>query len=287
MSGAAKPIDRTVIGPPATTTSARGMAGGIRLRVDVIAGRTRITDLECRPPLQVLRAHHIDPERPDLASVIVASPAGGILQGDELTIDIHVGRGASLRVGTQSATRIYRMPDRAARMTVRLEVESAGHLEFLPDPFIPYQGSRLSVRTTWVVAEDASLLSWETIAPGRAARGEILAFEALESTVELLRPNGRLVATDAVVLERGPEMRSPGLLGESLAVGTLFVVHEGFEAPVLREAAGASGHAEVDFGASSLPAAAGAWLRVLASDSHQAIAALEAAHAAARSWLFG
>ena len=85
-----------------------GMHGGVHLRAELIAGRTRITDLACRPPLQVLRAHHLDRARPDLASVILASPAGGILQGDRLTIDIRVGPGATLRVATQSATRLYR-----------------------------------------------------------------------------------------------------------------------------------------------------------------------------------
>lgn len=287
MSVTATPTGSSTVGLRPAALSKRGMAGGIRLRVDLIADRTRITELECRPPLQILRAHHVDPERPDLASVIVASPAGGILQGDELSIDIRVGRGARLRLGTQSATRIYRMPDHGARMTVRVEVEAAGHLEFLPDPFIPYQGSRFSGEATWIVAEDASLLAWETIAPGRVARGEVLAFEAFETRVEVFRPDGRLLATDAVVLDRGLDLRSPGLLGGSVALGTLFVVHDQFDPAVLRAAAATIPHPEVSVGASSLPAAAGAWLRVLADDSHRASAVLDAACAAARTALLG
>ena len=71
-----------------------------------------------------------------MASVILASPSGGILQGDELTIDVRVGRGARLRVLSQSATRIYRAPAGEARMTVRLEVDPGGYLEDLPDALL-------------------------------------------------------------------------------------------------------------------------------------------------------
>jgi urease accessory protein len=262
-----------------------GMQGGVRLRAERIAGRTRITDLACRPPLQILRAHHVDPGRPDLASVILASPAGGILQGDELTIDIRVGPGARLRVGTQSATRIYRAPIDEARQIVRLEVEPGGYLEYLPDPFIPYAGSRFTSRTIAIVSADASLIIEEAVAPGRAARSEILAFERFESTVEIARPDGMLLATDAVVLDRREPMRMIGALGRYVVVGTLLVIRSGFSPSILRDASVDRGGLPVSVGASTLPNDAGAWVRVLAERLGEAVWVLEAAHAAARQVL--
>ena len=262
-----------------------GMQGGVQLRADHIAGRTRIADLACRPPLQVLRAHHVDRERPDLASVILASPAGGILQGDELTIDIRVGPGARLRVGTQSATRIYRAPSGEARQVVRLEVESGGYLEYLPDPYIPYAGSQFISGTSATVAADAALILGEVIAPGRAARGEILAFERFESTVEVARPDGMLLATDAVILDRREPMRVTGALGGYVAVGTLLVVSAGFSPSILRDAAIDPGRPPLSIGASTLPNHAGAWLRVLSETLGEAVGVLNAAHAAARQVL--
>ena len=262
-----------------------GMQGGVQLRADHIAGRTRIADLACRPPLQVLRAHHVDRERPDLASVILASPAGGILQGDELTIDIRVGPGARLRVGTQSATRIYRAPSSEARQVVRLEVESGGYLEYLPDPYIPYAGSQFISGTSATVAADAALILGEVIAPGRAARGEILAFERFESTVEVARPDGMLLATDAVILDRREPMRVIGALGGYVAVGTLLVVSAGFSPSILRDAAIDRRGPAVSVGASTLPNDAGAWLRVLSDSLGDAVGVLDAAHAAAKQVL--
>jgi len=257
-----------------------GMEGGVRLRAERIAGRTRITELACRPPLQILRAHHLDPGRPDLASVILASPAGGILQGDLLTIDIRVGPGARLRVGTQSATRIYRAPTGEARQVVRLEVEAGGYLEYLPDPFIPYAGSQFMSRTTAIVSAEAALIIGEVVAPGRAARGEILAFERFESTVEIARPDGRLLATDAVILGRREPMRVVGALGGYLAVGTLLVIRAGFPPSILRDAANDEGGPAVSIGASTFPNDAGAWLRVLSNGLGEAAAVIKAAHLA-------
>ena len=265
----------------------QGMQGGVRLRAERIAGRTRITDLACRPPLQILRAHHVDPGRPDLASVILASPSGGILQGDQLTIDIRVGSGARLRVGTQSATRLYRAPAGEARQVVRLEVEAGGYLEYLPDPFIPYAGSRFTSRTTAIVTSDAALIIGEAVAPGRAARGEILAFERFESTVEITRPDGTLLATDAVILDRREPMRAVGALGRYVAVGTLLVIVSGFSPSILRDAGNDRGRPAVGVGASTLPNDAGAWLRVLSDRLGEAVGVLEAAHIAARQALVG
>jgi urease accessory protein len=258
------------------------MQGGVQLRAEFVGGRTRITDLACRPPLQVLRAHHVDRERPDLASVLLASPAGGILQGDQLTIDIRVGPGARLRVGTQSATRIYRTPAGGARQVVRLEVEAGGYLDYLPDPYIPYAGSQFTSGTTAIVAADAVLMIGEVVAPGRAARGEILAFERFESRVEIAMPVGTLLASDAVILDRREPMRVVGALGRYVAVGTLLVIRSGFSPSILRHAATNRAGPSVSVGASTLPNDAGAWVRVLSDNLGEAVAVLQAAHTAAQ-----
>lgn len=218
-----------------------------------------------------------------MASVILASPSGGILQGDELTIDVRVGRGARLRVLSQSATRIYRAPAGEARMTVRLEVDPGGYLEYLPDAIIPYAGSRFRSRATFAVAEEGSLIAWEIVAPGRAARNEILAFERFDSSVEITRPDRTLLATDAVVLDRRETIQAVGALGGYLALGTLYLVRSGADPAILRDAVGNTAGSPVSVGASSLPFGAGAWLRVLRERQGTVAALLAAAHRAAVS----
>ena len=259
-----------------------GMHGGVSLRAERIGGRTRITNLACRPPLQVLRAHHAEPARPDLASVILASPAGGILQGDLVTIDIRVGPGARLRLGTQSATRIYRTPTVEAQQLVRLEVEAGGYLEYMPGPFIPYAGSTFTSSTTAVVDSRGALIIGEVVGPGRAARGEILAFERFSSRVGIERGDGELLATDAVILDRREPMRDVGALGPFVAIGTLLVIRPGFPASTLLDGGSPGDRSATMVGASSLPNDAGAWFRALTGQLGEAVRIIAAAGEAAR-----
>ena len=298
-----------------------GERGGVRLAVGVRAGRTRIIDLECEPPLQILRLHYLDPAVPDLATAILASPSGGILDGDDIRLEISVGRGARLHVGTQSATRIYRTPGAGARFNVDVKVEDGAYLEVMPDPYIPYRASRFETTMRCEVAEGGTLLVREIVGPGRAARGEILAFESFESRLELVRPEGEVFATDTVRLDPRDGLESVGLMGRYRCVGSLFVVHPGFPPDVLLAGAaagatsgtrtgvatGAAADPSLDpaigdpsldpamdgsegpasWGASTLPAAAGAWIRVLAREPGMAEAILDGAWAAARAVLIG
>lgn len=285
---------------PAGGRSSAGERGGVRLAVGVRAGRTRITDLECRPPLQILRLHYLDPSVPDLATAILASPSGGILDGDDIRLEVSVGPGARLHVGTQSATRIYRTPGTGARFNVDIKVADGAYLEVMPDPYIPYRASRFETTMRCEVAERGTLVVREIVGPGRAARGEILAFESFESRLELVRPGGELFATDTVRLDPLDGLESVGLIGNYRCVGSLFVVHPEFPPDVLLTGAATGAPADPShdpamgdsdeaaiWGASTLPAASGAWIRVLARDPGMAEAILDRAWAAARAVLVG
>jgi urease accessory protein len=279
------PTERAATDPP--TSVRRGQHGRLLVHAELIAGRTRLTDVQQQPPLQVLRAHNLDADLPDLATVTIASPAGGILQGDVLETTIRVGAVARLTVGTQSATRIYRAPDAPAASTTILDVRPGAYLEYLPDPYIPYDGSRFRAMTTCTVAEDGTLILADALVGGRLARGERFGLESFESVVDILRPDGDLIARDAVTLGADPRVERVGRLGRHLALGTLYVVHAGFGAALLREAALPLEVVDVAIGASDLPNRAGAWLRVLGRDAGSVSAVLRAAWARASIEILG
>ncbi len=219
-----------------TLRGPRGAHGLLRLRAEVVAGVTRLTVVEQRPPLAVMRAHHLDAAVPDLASVTVISPAGGILQGDRLEQVLEVGNGARLSVGTQSAVRVYRAPAAAATSDTRLIVGAGGYLEYLPDPWIPYAGSQLDARTTCIVDPDGVLVVSESVMAGRVARGERFAMERFESLVSIERPDGTLVARDCLRVSRGEPPTEVGRFGDALVCATLIVVGQALACEVLRDA---------------------------------------------------
>ena len=260
-----------------------GQAGHLRLTARRLAGRTRLTELDCRPPLQAMRAHYLDPALQGMAFVTVMSPSGGVLQGDRLELEVRAEAGAQLHLATASATRVYRMPRRGARQLARIHVGPGALVEFVADPYLPYAGSRFVQEGRHEVAESGTLILGEVVAPGRQARGEELAYERFTSAVEVRRPGGELVFRDRCDLEPGTGLGRRGLLGGHCALGSLFVVSPGLSADVLAGAVAGVPQA----GCSELPNAAGAWLRVLAGDSAAAVAVVAAAWRAARVALAG
>lgn len=266
-----------------TTTSTEVAAGGLLLAAQRVGGHTRLTALTCRPPLQVLRAHHLDPALPEMAFVTVLSPSGGVLQGDRLSLAVDAGPRTQLHLDTPSATRLYRMPAGGARQQTRISVGEGAFVELLPEPYLPYAGSRFDHEGTFEVAESGTLIVGEVVAPGRQARGEELDYARFASRLEVRRPDGALVCRDVCRLEPEGGLRRPGLLTGHVAVGTLLVVARNLTPDVLAGATGGPGWA----GCSELPEASGAWLRVLAPDSATAASLVAAGWRAARVALTG
>jgi urease accessory protein len=271
-------LDRITAGP--------GSDGALRLVVDRVSGRTRIVDLECTGPVQVLRCQYRDAAAPDIASVTIASPSGGVLQGDRLRIAVEVRPGARLVLDTQSATRLYRMPERPARIEARFEVGADGWLEYVPDPYIPFAGSETTIDSIVSADATATMLFGEVVAAGRVARGEIFAMTAFHSTVTAARPSGKLLFSDATVLDAEEPLGDPGMLPDGSALGSLYVITASADPEVLRAAIRRLAPASARAGASTLPNEAGTWLRVSANTAG-ARAVVTAGRDAARAALIG
>jgi urease accessory protein len=101
--------------------------------------------------------------------------------GDQLTINVDVGPQTQVQLTSTGATRLYRCRSDTppARQTCTIRIQEGGLLEYLPDPLIPFAGSRYQQYTQIELAQNAGLFWWETVAPGRIARGELFAYDLL------------------------------------------------------------------------------------------------------------
>lgn len=120
-----------------------------------------------------------------MLEVQITNPAGGILGGDVLGVDVDVAPGSSATVVTQAASKAYRREE--ASQTAVFRVGGGAFLEYLPHHLIPYASSNYRQETTFHLVPDAVLLTWDAFSAGRVARGERFAFDRLRARTSVFR----------------------------------------------------------------------------------------------------
>ena len=177
------------------------------------------------PPWKVVRAFaHARP-----ALVHLHNVSGGVLGGDRLALDVEVGDGAAAQITTTGATRLYRHRAGSAdsQQTARFHVADDAELEYLPDPVIPYAGSRHSLSTEVHLGRGATVFWWDVLAPGRLGAGERFSFERLEvhNKISVL---GRPVLREDYRLEPAQrDLAATARMHQSSYMATLYALQEG------------------------------------------------------------
>lgn len=211
------------------------------------------------------------------ATLCLQSPTGGIAQGDRHRLSLRAREGAHVRVTAGAATKVMEMERNYGATRAEVVADAGSVVEWCPRPTIVHANARYLQDTVADVHPTATAFLWDVFVPGRLARGERFDFERVVSRT-VVRRDGDVLFRDGTDL-RGDEADRPGLLGERSVVAAAYAippadVDAGVLADALHEAvAGAEG---VDGGASTLPNGGGAFVRVLADRSPDAVEALEA-----------
>ncbi|OLS97717.1 hypothetical protein BJF90_42320 [Pseudonocardia sp. CNS-004] len=270
---------------------APGKTGVLDLELAPRAGSTRVIRQYQRAPLHIYRPIYLDPVRPDMAFVFLQQQGDGIVQGDRYRVDVDCAPGSAVHLTTQASTKVFAARDNFATQLVNLRVGAGAVLEYLPDPVVPFRGSRLFQRTCLSVAEDATVILGEVLLPGRVAHDEVHAYDLFWAETEAHGLDGTLLFADSMRLRPGHigDPRSPGVLGGYDVVATLYVVCSRMAPPdlvaLLREVLAEV--PDVLAGASELPAGCGAAVRMLGHTSRAVQAAMHAVWNRARTVLLG
>jgi urease accessory protein len=281
-------LDRRVEG--SLPVGAPGKVGVLELVLARHGGTTRVQHQRQRAPLHVYRPIHLDAKLPEMAFIFVQQFGDGFVDGDRCRIDIDCGPDTAVHVTTQTATNLYRSEANFAAQLVDLHVGRGAVLEYLPDPVVPFRGSRFYQRTRLTADPNSTVILAELLLPGRVAHGEIHAYGLYWAETEARRPDGTLLFADTLRLRptEGEGPRSLGLLGGSDVVATLYVVTQRAPAPELVELLRhALTESEVLAGVSELPKACGVSVRLLGATSKVVGAALRTAWNEARLALLG
>lgn len=262
-----------------------GKVGLLDLKLAEIAGMTRIVRQFQQLPLYIFHPLYIDPGRPGMAFIYTLQSGEGLVQGDRYRFDLDCAPGTAVHFTTQAATKIYRMEDNFATQVVNLTIGAGAFVEYLPDPVIPFQGSRFYQRMLLTVDPDASAIVGEILLPGRVARGEIHAYALYYTDIEVRTPDGTLLFADRLKLDAHSACAgSPGLLGPYTVLATFYVITRKLAAGALvdRLRQCLATQPDVLAGVSELPNGCGASVRALGHTSATVGAAMRVAWNEAR-----
>ena len=176
------------------------MRAAARVEVARRDGRDVLVDVRSEPPLTI----RATPDR-----VLVVGSAAGPVGGDQLSLDVVVGAGARLALGTVAATMAWPGPSGApSQQTVLADVGPDAHLRWEPEPLVAVAGCRHRTSTTIRLGAGATAWIVEEVVLGRS--GEAPGDLALAWRVE----------RDGCVLVHHEEQLGPASPGWGSAVTT-------------------------------------------------------------------
>ena len=195
---------------------------------DPVAQRSFLASSSQEPPLRVIRAFANEDSS---ALVHLHNVSGGLLGGDHLRLQVEVGANAAAQITTTGATRLYRPRATAAPATQINEIliRENALLEYVPDPIIPYAGSRFVQRTAIHLEDGAGLFWWEILAPGREARGEIFEYERIDLRADIFSRGRRIAAENARIEPQRRAVSSLARLGPYRYWATFYICRAGLD----------------------------------------------------------
>jgi urease accessory protein len=170
-------------------------------------------------PLRILQSLY--PEGDAVCHNVMVHPPGGLVGGDSLDIQVHVGPGAHGLVTTPGATRFYKSDGAPACQQVNARLEDGARLEWLPLEALAYSGCIADNRAVFDLAPTAELIGWDVTALGLPAAHQPFVRGQFSQHLEVpgvWLERGHIRASDHRLLN------SPVGLAGHRCLGTLFFV---------------------------------------------------------------
>lgn len=207
-------------------TGSVGRVGRLALSYVRQETRTVFARTNCRSPWHLFPPIYLDDS--GAAYTLLLNPSGGLVGGDHLSIDMHLGPEAHVLISTPSANRVYRSLAATSVQDVDIHLDSGAILEWFPEHTIPFAGSRFRQSIHVQLAEGATVILWDAIASGRIARGERWGFTSLDNEIRITTSSG-LSVKEQYALKPADRLSGLGLAEEWDYVGSLFLIGDRVE----------------------------------------------------------
>ena len=163
-----------------------------RLELDHIQGATRITRMVSRVPLRLLETGLHDRG----VEVQLSSYGGGVLQGDQVGLNIRCGPDTGLLLKSQANTHVYRN-ENGKEAVQRIEAECApdSRVWILPEPLVLHEGAVFRQEQAWAIGSSTDFILADWMLSGRSESDEQFIFDRYESSV-LISVDGKAVVEE-------------------------------------------------------------------------------------------
>lgn len=195
------------------------------------AGTTRLFDNLHYGPLRVQKALY--PEDRKVCHAIVVHPPGGVVGGDQLSIDINVGAQAHAFITTPGAAKWYKANGKVSRQSVALNVDAGAALEWLPQETIFFDTANVVLEQDIALAAGATYIGCEILCMGRRGSGEVFNTGTVTQRSSIRR-DGRLIWWEQGAM-LGGRLDSPLALDGKTVCATLIAAGKPLPAAVLAE----------------------------------------------------
>ncbi len=238
-------------------------------------GQTVVTHQYTTHPLRLSNVFRLDAADLGTAYLYLTNTSPGLLAGDNLSLSLHLEKGASLYLTDQAAIKVHAMPITATKATtnIKIKVEAGARLELAAEPLILFADAALEQTTYIQLHSDAELFWSEIILPGRLARGEWYEFRYYFGQLKIISMAEEVCFRDTIHLEGKHNLFKHSDIFASMPIlANLIVVQPNSNLELLSqklENLEAANCPDILLGSSVLPNNKGLLIRVLASKTLQ------------------
>ena len=154
--------------------------------------------------------------------VVFLNTSGGMTGGDVLRYSLAVGTDTQVTATTQTAERAYRSIGGHSDVAVELRVGSGGHLDWLPQETILFDGAALHRTTRVTLAQGATFLGVDSVVLGRRAMDETVTRLTFEDRRDVTGPNGPIHSEHVALTD--DVLTDPKALGLHYAIATMVAI---------------------------------------------------------------
>lgn len=201
----------------------RKWTGELELSANKRNGKTVTKHLFFQGALKIMRPIYMTPEKP---SYYILNPGGGYLDGDTYRMKFSLEENAKVTLTTQSATKIYKTPNKPAYQEMIIYLKSGSYLEYLPDVLIAYKNARYVQKNKIYMEQGATLLYWDILTPGWSPEGELFSYHSLQLLNEIY-VDDELIAYDHIKLNpREKNIAKLGFMEGYTHLGSFIIIDD-------------------------------------------------------------